>query len=210
MIIETTEKDNNLEHRRRGGAFDSLARILRSINKAVFGTGTVIEDRPGVLSPSQVSDPATFVKSKSVFEIYQQKESQKDEYNLIYIGRKGTGQKRNTNYIELAANSKSDETSIGNGYVGLTLARDGESYKKAKIAMYEAGNYPDELSGNGARAEITGEGAGGGVQLTYFNDDGTFLALVLDVDGVQIYGLPTSNPGGSNKLWNSAGTLKIT
>lgn len=212
MIIEFDENTNNedLKHRRKGGAYDDLARILRKINKAQFGTGSIIEDRPGVLTPNQVVDVDSFVKSKSVFEFYQQKEAENDYYNLIYIGRKGTGNKRYTNYIELSANSKSNEQSIGNGYVGLTLAKDGEDYSKAKIALYQGGNYPDILGGLGARAEITGEGLGGGVQLSYYYEDGTVIAFVLDKDGFQIYGLPTSAPSGSNKLWNSAGTLKIT
>jgi hypothetical protein len=62
----------------------------------------------------------------------------------------------------------------------------------------------------GARAEVTGEGENGGVQLSYYDDDGSILAFVLDKDGIQIYGLPTSDPGIGNKLWNDGGFIKIT
>lgn len=243
MIIETDENTNNedLKHRRKGGAYDDLARILRKINKAQFGTGSIIEDRPGVLSPSQVSDPNTFVKSKSILEIYQQKEAENDNYNLIYIGRKGTGSKRYTNFIELSVNSRSNEGSSGNGIISLSVSKDGVSIpggvnitnmdnlarklniptmigKDGIVGIFESRDYGqmslvytlvdnDKKPINQYICAVSNTGS----EISYLDKDGNSIySVFVDKDGVSIKGLPTSAPSGSNKLWNSAGTLKIT
>lgn len=197
---ENTQNNTEMQHRRKGGAYDTLAKVLRNITKAVFGTGTVIEDRPGRLTKDQVENPASFVKSKSVFEIYQQKEALKDQFNLMFIGRKGTGDYNYTNQIVLAANSKSiDDGKLGNGYVGFELDRDGTQYAKAKIALYE-GNIAG-LPGYGARAEIIGEGDAGGVQLTYYRNIGDVnpaAYIILDKDGFQTFPNIVSKSGHVN------------
>ena len=204
---ELTEKSN----RKQGGAYDTLARVLKGIKKIVFGTGTIIEDRPGVKEAG--GKITNFVNSNSVFEIYQ-KEPVKNSYNFIVFGKKATGELFNTNYIDLHVNAKSSEVSPGNGQIGFKLSKGGIPYRNAKIALYEAENYVDQgLLGAGARVEITGEETGGGVQLAYFrNSTDTFPTsyFILDADGIQMYGLPTTNPGVGGKLWNDAGTLKIT
>lgn len=210
MLIEpkTTQELTEKTNRKQGGAFDTLARVLKGIKKIVFGTGTIIEDRPGVKEAG--GRTTNFVDSNSVFEMYQ-KQPIKNTYNFIVFGKKATGEFFNTNYIDLHVNAKSNETSAGNGNVGFKLSRDGVVYTYGKIALYEAGNYINQgLLGPGARAEITGEGAGGGVQLAYVKSDGSMLGFVLDADGIQMFGLPTTNPGVGGKLWNDAGTLKIT
>lgn len=208
MEPQPEQINNTIEHRRRGGAYDTLAKIFRNVNTIMFGTYTVVNDRPGVQDPSQVANPNLFAVSRSVFEIFQQKDSAQDEVNLMYLGRKGTGRSRYTNQLLLSANAKSTDTKIGNGLVGLELSRDGVVYSNSQISLYETSNYSGVA---GARALINGEGPGGGVQLSYYDASGNFLyAFVLDVDGIQLYGLPTSNPGGSNKIWSDGGTLKIT
>lgn len=228
---KTTEED--LKHRRRGGAFDDFARILRKINKMIFNTGTTLNDRPGIKSAGGYVSSNT-VPSDSVFEIFQN-EPKKGTFNFITFGKTGDRQKLNTNYIDLCANSRSDENSPGNGQVGLKLTKDGDkdAYKYSKISLYEAGNYTKEgLLGSGARAEVTGEGAGGGVQLTYIAQDGNIYGFILDADGIQLNkynssgsvvegltikngeftltGLPTSAPSGSNKLYKSSNYVRIT
>jgi len=189
MIRKETQNDTeDLTHRRKGGAFDDFARIMRKVNKLVFNTGTTLNDRPGVREAG--GKTTANVNSESVFEIFQ-KEPKKNSFNFITIGKKGTGENFNTNYIDISVNSRSDETSPANGNVAFRLTRDGnkDTYKYSKIALYEAGNYTG-LAGNGVRAEITGEGAGGGVQLGYVDENGAFLSyFVLDADGLQIYPL---------------------
>lgn len=207
-LTDTQLEKQPLEHRRRGGAFDMLARVLRNINTIMFGTGSVINDRPGVKEAGGFT--TGFVNSQSVLEIYQEVIPKENNYDFITIGKKATQEKTNTNYIDISVNAKSNEISPANGTVALRLTRDSTQYSNAKIALYEASNYSALGGSNGARTEITGEGTGGGVQLTYVVDGAIVYAFVLDKDGIQLYGLPTSNPGGSNKLWSDGGTLKIT
>jgi len=190
--------------RRKGGAFDPLAKILRNITMAVFGTGTIIGDRPGRLTAAEISVPANFVKSKSVFEIYQQKEPQKGEYNLMFIGRKGDGNYLNTNYVEIAANSKSDEVGNGNGQAGFKLYRDGKAYSLATIQISEASNQGRDP---GAIVMLQGEGKGGGVQLAYFDENGVNQSyILLDKDGLQTFPNISAKSGHVN-YDGSAGTV---
>lgn len=70
--------------------------------------------------------------------------------------------------------------------------------------------------------DVSGQGEGvGGRQVVMKNsdassyagffdkDDGTFN-FEMNIDQFVITGLPTSNPGGSGRVWSDAGTLKIT
>lgn len=196
--------------RRKGGGFDTMAKILRNITMAVFRTGTVISDRPGHLTAAEVTNPANFVKSKSVFEIYQQKEPLANEYNLMFIGRNGDGNYTNTNYIEITADSKSNEISVGNGQAGFKLSRDGVGYDRAIIALQEGANEP-ALGGPGARVMLQGQGISGGVQLAWYDENDVLQSyFVLDKDGIQIGGLPTSAPADPGKLWSNGGVLTVT
>lgn len=206
MIKKEIQQDKEeLRHRRRGGAFDDFARVLRKINKAIFGTGSVIEDRPGAESSADLSNPDSYVKSRSVFEFYQMNSPKNGTYNLMYLGRKGLGTYKNTNYLEITANSKSGEIGRANGSVLLTLSRDGVEYKGSLIGLFEGLNVG---TNQGARAMISGNA---GVQISYVDSNGNSIyAIVLDQDGVQFYGLPTSNPGGTNKLYKSGGYIRIT
>lgn len=195
--------------RRKGGGYDTMAKVLRNISMALFGTGTVMMDRPGHLTAAEITIPANFVKSKSVFEIYQQKEPQKGEFNLLFIGRKGDGNYVNTNYVEITADSRSNEVSQGNGQVGFKLSRDGVSYDRAMVGIQEGANDP--ILGVGARVMLQGEGYGGGVQLAWFDENDVLQSyIVLDRDGIQIGGLPTSAPADPGKLWSNGGVLTVT
>jgi len=199
--------DTELKHRRKGGAFDMFARILRGVNKIIFNTGTVMNDRPGLKQPG--GSTSGFTDSQSVFELYQEIVPKKNNFNFIVIGKKANQEKTNTNYIEISANSRSDEANIANGQVMLSLARDGVLYD-AGISILEASNYPDLFPGSGARIQLVGEGIGGGISIAYPKDDGTYYMVVVDNDGIQMYGLPTVKPTGSNQLWKSGEYVKIT
>ncbi len=68
----------------------------------------------------------------------------------------------------------------------------------------------------GGKVSIQGHGDAssndiGGIQLNYTDNNANVLyALVLDKDGIQMSGLPTSSSGlTSGAIWNSSGTLKI-
>lgn len=42
------------------------------------------------------------------------------------------------------------------------------------------------------------------------NNNTVFGIIISQTNGIQFIGLPTSDPGGTNKVWSDAGTLKIT
>ena len=62
---------------------------------------------------------------------------------------------------------------------------------------------------------VSGPGEGMGPrEASFSNIDGTVTLGIYDTDGLDYFivarGLPTTNPGGSNRIWNDGGTLKIT
>lgn len=199
------------EHRRRGGAFDELARVLRRIEVAVFKNGSVIADRPGTQKPSDVTNPATFVKALSVFEIFQQREPKSDSFNLFYLGRKGTGEKLNTNYVEIAANSRlAADVNQSNGQIAIILRRDGTQI--AALQLVDLEKSPGLTANNGGRFFISGGGGDeGGVQISALDADGNIeFALVVDGAGIQMYGLPTSSSGlASGAIWRDAASGNV-
>lgn len=214
MMIDTSKNieenlKEDLTHRRKGGAFDMIARIFKSVKKITFSTGTVIEDRPGVLSASDVV--GNFTKSKSVFEIYKQTRSADTEHNLMFIGRKGTGVYRNCNYIELSADASSKVNDSANGKIILTLSKDGIERKYANIALIDIlSNNPGTTGSDGVAAVINGQGDGG-VSIGYFSNEGVGLfGIIIDSNGIQITGLPTSAPSTPNTLYKSGGYIRST
>ncbi len=125
MIEKNTQSNTEeLKHRRGGGAFDMLARVFRNVVKIVFSTGTVIEDRRG-------GGEGSLVKADSVFQIYHQNKSNKDNYNFIYLGREGAGNYNETNYLGFSANEDSNkvlnEDYKANGNIVFTVTKDGKA-----------------------------------------------------------------------------------
>jgi len=141
-------------------------------------------------------------------------------HNFLFIGRRGDDSEYNTNYIEIIAESNIlSSKGAANGTVGLYLNRDGVTYQYGKVAIYEADNSPS-LGGAGVRAEITGEGDGGGVQLAYFDAAGNNKSyIVLDKDGLQYSAAgnvssagvaATKFPPGWSVAYTSTGLYTIT
>lgn len=197
-------EDNNpeaeLTHRRRGGAFDTIARVLRNVGELVFRSGIIMRNRAGVRSPQEISNPTEFVQSESVFEAYHKKAPEAGQYNLMFIGVDGKGFNPNTNYIELSANAKSaDGGQIGNGQVRLGLKIDGvDSGSYIGLVNNQIAGLP-----GGVRVNLVAVGSGNGVQLSYFNDAGTLVyAVAVDEDGIQLFGVPSS-PGVAGALYKS-------
>ena len=229
MIEKNTQSNTEeLRHRRKGSAFDTLAKILRGISSLVFNSGIVIQNRLGVSSKEQIAGSGKFTKSKSVFEVYQSATSLKREYNIMKIGEKGTGDFGNTNVIDIISNGKIGEKDVANGYVAMT-SKNNEDDIQAKIILYNPSLIPaytdptditTEIKGeHGGRVEIVGQlgnssvddSLSGGVQLTLVGSSGQILmAFVVDKDGIQMYGLPTTLPTTPNTIWNDSGTLKIS
>ena len=223
MIIEPRDMPikEELTHRRKGGAFDMLARVLRNIKKISFGTGTIMEDRKGVDRPSDVVNTAGFTDARSVFEIYQDKDVL-NKKNLMYFGLKGTGANRLTNQIEFGVNAKSGEDStVGNGVFVIGVSRDGVKYPLSQISLFDSiSRTPSNSTEKTAfeqkstNATMAVEGEYGELALAHaeiVNGSPVInTAILLTKDSIQIIGLPTTNPGIGGKIWNDGGTLKIT
>lgn len=217
-MIENKQKqpETSKSHRRKGGAFDTLSRVLRSIGEVLFRSGVVMRNR-GEASAGTSTD---FSPAESVFEVYNQKKASDGKFNLMFYGRNGKRKDYNTNYIELTSDIKgSDTPDPANGQVRLNLSRDGVA-TDGVIALLNSRLVVEPNTGvlsvvDGIRAFIHGSGNGtddlGGVQLVYFNESGSPIHyLILDRDGVQLHGLPTSDPSISGALWNDSGTVKIS
>ena len=93
--------------------------------------------------------------------------------------------------------------------------------------IVEAGSGQDRilLGGTGSAGvirlyrsatEIATIAVGAGLSLESFNSEGVYITSDNEVvigfasGNFELIGLPTSNPGGSNKVWSDGGTLKIT
>jgi len=235
---EIQEIKEELTHRRRGGAFDDFARILRKINKIFFSTGIVLEDRPG-------DGSGEYVKSPSVFSMYHPKEAKKDEYNFLFFGREGRKKFQNTNYIEFSVNSKdgqSDGTDqVANGNIAFSIYKNGvkvpggislmnlDSLARANnipaykgldgfVGIFEAREhgqislaYTIVDSDNKPINQYSASVSETGAEISYLDKDGNPIYLFrIDSTGVMIQGLPTSAPSGSNKLYKSSNYVRIT
>lgn len=240
-MIKKEEQVNTeeLTHRRKGGAFDDFARILRKINKIFFSTGIVLEDRPG-------DGSGEYVKSPSVFSMYHQKEAKKDEYNFLFFGREGRKKFQNTNYIEFSANSKDGQSDgkdqVANGNIAFSIYKNGvkvpggislmnlDSLARANnllaaykgldgfVGIFEARqhgqislNYTFVDSSNNPTNQYSATVSETGVELSYLDKKGSPIYLFrIDSSGISIHGLPTSAPSGSNKLYKSSNYVRIT
>lgn len=138
--------------------------------------------------------------------------------NFVFIGRMGTGQERNISVVEIAPDHRTD-TGDADGYVNgifrVRVSRDGVD------ADYRDGAYVFDRGTESASREgtvnwLVAAGEGGQVRLSYMpNRDGNPLTdaifdIYISATGISFFGLPTSNPGGSGRVWNSAGVLHIT
>ena len=163
-----------------------------------------MEDRPGVRVPEDVIDPSQFVISPSVFETYQQREAPLDEVNLMYLGRRGTGEFINTNYLELAVNRNSTYENSGNGQIGMRFYKDGELQNSA-VALYDLSTV---LSGtDGVNALVSSERAGGSMLAHFDSSNVMDKVFYIGGDGIILLGLPTSNPGVAGALYTSTITF---
>lgn len=138
--------------------------------------------------------------------------------NYIFIGRTGIGTERNISVIEMAPDHRTaigDAKGYVNGVFRVRVSRDGAD------ADYRDGIYVMDRGTESATREgtvnwLVAGGEGGQVRLSYManrNDNPltqSLFDLYLSADGFTFFGLPTVNPGGTGRLWNDAGTLKIT
>lgn len=207
MITKENKKiETEKTHRRKGGAFDTMARVFRNVTEFFFNGGLVMRNRPSEI-----------IESKNVFEMYVDKDPGTGK-NLLFFGRSGDGTKqetKNINYIELIANADTSKTSRdpANGQVAFRMSEDKVTDNNNIIGLIYGGATTENATG--VRAYIGGSGDGssndlGGVQLVYYKNGVVDKAITLDRDGMQFIGLPTSASGlSTGSVWNDSGTLKI-
>jgi hypothetical protein len=199
------EIDTAVPRRRRGNAFDTLSNVLRDVKELNFRNDLLMRNRP-----------SSIATSKNVFEMYVNKDPEDGE-NYFYFGRNGVStetQTRNVNYIELTANADTTKTEkrAQNGQVRLGLSVDKQE-SDGVIQLVHAGTVGDNKTGVLAIINGVGDGSSndlGRVQLSYIREGGVDVNIILDKDGIQMYGLPSEATGLSAvAIWNDSGTLKI-
>ena len=138
--------------------------------------------------------------------------------NYVFIGRRGTGDERNIKVIEIAPDHRTD---IGdadgyiNGIFRVRVSRDGVD-ADYRDGLYVMDRGTESSSREGTVNWLVAAGEGGQVRLSYMPDrDGNPLTdaifdIFISSDGITLFGVPISNPGGSGRVWNDLGTLKIT
>lgn len=152
----------------------------------------------------------------NVFEFYASDNSPNTNY--IFIGRRGTGDDRNIRVVEIAPDHRTavgDADGYINGIFRVRVSRDGvdDDYRDG---LYVMDRGTESSSREGTVNWLVAAGEGGQVRLSYMpnRDDNPLADAIFDIfisaDGITFFGLPTSNPGGSGRIWNDSGTLKIT
>jgi len=143
--------------------------------------------------------------------------------NYIFIGRMGTGAERNISLIEIDPDYRTatgDSAGYINGVFRVRTSRDGDD-DDYRDGLYVMDRGTESASRDGSVEWLVAAGEGGQVRLSYMpNRDGNPLTdsiydLYISADGFTFFtngspGLPTSNPGGSGRLWSDGGTVKIT
>jgi hypothetical protein len=204
-------------HRKQGGAYDTLASVLKGIKEIVFSTDFVMRNRSGIPVDLTKRLLTGLVNVKSSFEAHFQTPSD-NGINAIYIGRKGDGNYRNTHFLDLSADHRTKiGTSEGytNGVIRMRVSRDGvNDTDRSGVYVMDAGTETD--GGEGTIFHAVAYGDNGEIRLSYMTnkDDnirsGTVRDIYISKSGIFMYGLPTSSSGlSSGAVWRDGTTLKI-
>lgn len=217
MEIERNKVDKDLTHRRMGGAFDLLGKTFRKVVLIIFGNGFNIRNRPGLNVDQSLYLQTGLIDVKSMTECYYDQPSI-NGINAYVVGRTGDGQKRNLHFADFSVDHR---TEIGNGlgFVNgvfrVRVSRDGVD-EEIRDGIYVMDRGTRSTGREGTDIQIIGSGEGGVVHLAWATNksdhpvNDTIYDLYVDANGITMLGLPTSSPGGAGRLWNDAGTLKIT
>lgn len=217
-FYETVTPEATRDVRRNGAGFDTLGNVLRGLKEFRFVNSFLSRNRPG-----RPVDDAEYLSTgllpfQSMYEMFFQKRANAKNLNGITIGRQGDGKFRNTNLVQIEADH---DTDIGdsrgyvNGVVRGRVSRDGaDDLDRSGLYIFDRGT--ESSTREGTVNWLVAAGEGGQVRLSYMpNKNGNPLSdatfdVYVSSDGITLFGLPTSDPGGSGRVWNSAGTLKIT
>ncbi len=216
-FYDKVEPESTRDVRRKGAGFDTLGNILRGLKELAFGNGFNIVNRPGRKIDAKAKVQTGLVNVKNMFEMFYNSMSS-DGIQGITIGRRGDGEMSNTNLIQIEANHTS---SIGtaegrtNGYIKLRLTRDGvtPTSDRSGVNILDPGSVSNGFVG--VAIQVVGQGANGGVVISHITNKAdspttTVPYILVDKDGIQMLNLPTSNPGGSGRVWKNGTVLNIT
>lgn len=185
--IEEQNENDSKRHRRMGGAFDTIARVLRDVAELIFRNGVVVRNRKGATLAAGAN-----TISQSVFEVYHQNIPDEGSLNLMFIGRGGINdvETKNTAMVAHSANYSSVFTGLGvanNGYVTNELSVDGEE-RRAYSGVTNARNIGG--SGDGTFSFMWGDGAGE-ANMAYVNEDTGAMVHQFFVDATGLHGTTT-------------------
>jgi len=138
--------------------------------------------------------------------------------NYIFIGRRGTGDQRNIRVVEIAPDHRTavgDSEGYINGIFRVRVSRNGvDTDYRDGLYVFDRGS--ESSSRSGTVNWLVAGGEGGQVRLSYMaSREGNPLTdalfdIFVSSEGISFFGLPTSNPGGSGKVWKDGTTLRIT
>ena len=219
MEIKKKEPTTKLTHRRKGAGYDNLGNIFRGIKEFAFSNGFRIINRPGRTIEEEEKLSTGFINVKNAFELFYDKVSNEGIQSIVF-GRQGDGESRHTNLVDISATHNStigSKEGRNNGYIKLRVTRDDENpvSDRSGVNVYDPGTVND-VGLSGVAIQIVGQGTnGGGVVISNIVDkedsptSGVPFILV-DSDGIQMYNLPTSDPGVAGAIWRSGGDLRIS
>ena len=217
-FYKVVDPESTRDVRRKGAGFDTLGNFVRGLKELAFSNGFQMVNRPGrKINPTEKLATG-LVNVKNAFELFYTKMSDDGIQSLIF-GRQGDGKSRFTNLIDFAA---THNTKIGskegrnNGYIKLRVTRDGENpvSDRSGVNIYDPGTVND-VGLEGTVVQIVSSGANGGIAISHIaekedNPTSGVPFILVDVDGIQMFNLPTSNPGGSGVIWKNGNVLNIT
>ena len=138
--------------------------------------------------------------------------------NYIFVGRRGTGDSRNIRVVEIAPDHRTDvgdSEGYINGIFRVRVSRNGvDADYRDGLYVFDRGS--ESSSRSGTVNWLVAGGEGGQVRLSYMaSREGNPLTdalfdIFVSSEGISFFGLPTSNPGGSGKVWKDGTTLRIT
>lgn len=206
------------DDRRAGGGFDTLANILRGLKQLGFSNAFRMVNRPGRRVDEKKKLQTGLVNVKNAFEMFYADKSD-DGLNTIVLGRQGDGKFRNTHLIDINATHNStigSKEGRNNGYIKLRVTRDEENpvSDRSGVNIYDPGTVND-VGLEGVVIQVVGQGTNGGVALSYISDKEDSPTsgvpfILIDADGIQMFNLPTSDPGTAGAIWRSGGDLRIS
>ena len=209
------------------------SRIEMSGNDLIFyddtrmEAGEVVGDTAKmVFTHDQNSDEGFIIEKRgstsdtydNVFSLYATP-AKTGRQNMMFIGRDGRKIEslRNLGYLEMSVNGDSEiGVDSNNGTVGFTVSIEGKIPTTQPVSAFYVGSILSGKTGVGANLVGIGDATDsndlGQATVTFLDtNSGTApQGIVVDKNGIQMSGLPTSATGlSTGTIWNNSGVLTI-